>query len=135
VRLGQEVQALPRAGLTGIAYKSTYSYDQLNRMSGASWDNVAALSPPPASAVAFTHGYNKANQRTSQTTTDNSYWAYPAGPASATAYTVNELNQYTQVGAQALGYDGNGNLYAAFRWRRMMPMISEAACGMLVPGP
>lgn len=60
VRLGQEVQALPRAGLTGIAYKSTYSYDQLNRMSGASWDNVAALSPPPASAVAFTHGYNKA---------------------------------------------------------------------------
>lgn len=40
----------------------------------------------------------------------NSYWAYPAGPASATAYTVNELNQYTQVGAQAFGYDANGNL-------------------------
>jgi YD repeat-containing protein len=63
----------------------------------------------PTLSVAFTHSYNKANQRSGQSVSDNSWLNYPA-PASAVSYTANALNQYTAVGAATPTYDGNGNL-------------------------
>ena len=56
-----------------------------------------------------TLAYNKANQRVSQTVTDNSWLNYPAATPS-TVYTANALNQYRTVGAVTPSYDSNGNL-------------------------
>jgi YD repeat-containing protein len=67
-----------------------------------------AWSPAPASA-AIAHAYNGANQRVSQTVTDNSWWLYPAASASTVNYTSNAANQYTAVGAVTPSYNGNGN--------------------------
>ncbi|CAN7656590.1 RHS repeat-associated core domain-containing protein [Bosea sp. LjRoot9] len=66
---------------------------------------------PTASSVAFGYSYNQANQRIGQTTNDASWWLSPAA-ASTTAYTANNLDQYTAVGAATPSYDGNGNLTA-----------------------
>jgi YD repeat-containing protein len=59
--------------------------------------------------VKFTHTYNKANQRDSQTVTDNSWLSYPAATPTVN-YTSNALNQYTAVGAVTPTYNANGNL-------------------------
>jgi RHS repeat-associated protein len=91
-------------------YATSYAYDALNRPTAVMWAPAPAAASPTASAVTFTHAYNKANQRSGQSTTDNSWWLYPAPVASAVSYTVNALNQYTAVGAVAPTYDANGNL-------------------------
>ena len=72
-----------------------------------------AVTAPSASSVTFAHGYNKSNQRISQSVTDNSWFNYPAATPSTTTYVANELNQYTAVGSVTPGYDANGNL---IRW-------------------
>ena len=56
------------------------------------------------------HFSHAANQRISQTTTDNSYWSYPPATAATTVYTSNNLDQYTAIGSVSPAYDGNGNL-------------------------
>jgi hypothetical protein len=42
--------------------------------------------------------YDQTNRRIGATSTDNSWWSYPA-TATAIAYTANSLDQYTAVAA------------------------------------
>ncbi|HEU0217900.1 MAG TPA: RHS repeat-associated core domain-containing protein [Stellaceae bacterium] len=93
---------------TTASYTATTSWDALNRPLAVSWGPATAQTAPAASAVTFTHGYDPTNRRISQTATDKSWWSYPAA-AGSTAYTTNNLDQYTQVGAAHPTYDGNGN--------------------------
>ena len=92
-------------------YAAAYTYDALNRPRAASWDPVpAAASPAAGPLVTFNHSYNKANQRTGEAVTDNTWLGYPAATPANTAYAANTLNQYTAVGAVSPTYDANGNL-------------------------
>lgn len=94
-----------------VAYTTSFTYDAMNRPTGTSWDPVnAAAAPATASSVLFTHGYNRANQRSGQSASDNAWIDYPAAAASTVSYTANSLNQYTAVGVVTPTYDTNGNL-------------------------
>ncbi len=94
-----------------IAYTTNFVYDALNRPTETNWDQVnTAAAPSTTSSVLFTHGYNKANQRTAQDASDNAWINYPAAAASTTTYVPNTLNQYTSVGGVPQAYDTNGNL-------------------------
>jgi hypothetical protein len=56
------------------AYTATTTYDALNRPTGVSWNPAPAATAPTAGpVVAFGHSYNKANQRTAQTVSNNSW--------------------------------------------------------------
>lgn len=102
--------AQPPSG-PSVQYATSISYDSLNRPAGVSFEPAPAVTPPATGAnVTFAHSYNKANQRTGQTVTDNAWWSYPTGPPSTVSYTANALNQYTAVGAVTPTYDNNGNL-------------------------
>ena len=93
-----------------MQYATSYAYDSVNRPISVAWDPAPTAASPTASAVTFAHSYNKTNQRTGYSTTDNSWWHYPAATASTVSYTANALNQYTAVGAVTPSYDANGNL-------------------------
>jgi RHS repeat-associated protein len=86
------------------AVLTTYGYDDVSRLASLSDD----LSGTNADNTA-TFGYNPASQITSFGRSNSSYVHVGYTPAS-NGYTVNGLNQYTAVGAGALGYDSNGNL-------------------------
>jgi RHS repeat-associated protein len=94
---------------SGLPYITTAAYDTVNRPTGISWSPATAAAAPAASSVKFTHTYNRANQRDSQTVTDNSWLTYPAATP-AVNYTSNALNQSSAVGAVTPAYDTNGNL-------------------------
>ena len=102
--------ALPPSPGTPVQYATSYAYDSVNRPISVAWDPAPAAASPTASTVTFSHSYNKTNQRTGYSTTDNSWWFYPAATASTVSYTANALNQYTAVGAVTPSYDANGNL-------------------------
>ena len=92
------------------AYTTSTTYDALNRPTGVSWNPAPAATAPAAGPVVqFGHSYNKANQRTAETVSNNIWLSYP-GATGTTAYTANSLNQYTAVGGVTPTYDGNGNL-------------------------
>ena len=94
-----------------VAYTTSFTYDAMNRPVGTAWDPVnTAAAPGAASSVLFTHSYNKANQRSGQSVSDNSWINYPAAAASTVSYTANNLNQYTAVGGVSATYSTNGNL-------------------------
>jgi RHS repeat-associated protein len=102
--------ALPPSG-SSVQYATNYTYDTLNRITRVSFDPTPAVTPPMSgTAVTFGHTYNRANQRSGQTTTDNSWWSYPVATPSTVSYTPDALNRYTAVGAVTPSYDGNGNL-------------------------
>lgn len=102
--------AIPPGGAT-VAYATSYTYDALNRPTGISFDPVpAATSHAAGPVVTFGHSYNAVNQQVGQTVSDNTWLGYPAATPVTTAYTANNLNQYTAVGAATPTYDGNGNL-------------------------
>ncbi len=106
-----DTSAAVTAPSTTAAYTAGTTYDAMNRPQAVSWSPAAAQTAPAASAVTFAHGYDPTNRRTSQTASDNSWWSYPANPATTTtAYTANNLNQYSQVGSVSPTYDQNGNL-------------------------
>ncbi|MDR6872190.1 hypothetical protein J2Y55_003206 [Bosea sp. BE125] len=103
------VNALPPSGGT-VSFATNLSYDALNRPLAVSWSPAPAPAvAPTASSVAFGYSYNQANQRIGQTANDANWWLSPAA-AGTTAYTANNLDQYTAVGAVTPSYDGNGNL-------------------------
>ena len=102
--------ALPPSPGTPVQYATSYAYDSVNRPISVAWDPAPAAASPAASAAAFSHSYNKTNQRTGYSTTDNSWWFYPAATPSTVSYSANALNQYTAVGAVTPNYDANGNL-------------------------
>ncbi len=93
-----------------MSYATAYNYDRLNRPVNVSWSPAPAFAAAAASSVTFTHAYNGANQRISQTVSDNSWWYYPPASASPVNYASNAANQYTAVGAVTPGYNANGNL-------------------------
>ena len=101
-------------------FATSYAYDALNRLSGATWEPAPAAAAPAAGPlVTFTHAYNKANQRIAQEASDNTWLSYPVG-VRTTDYNqtpANPLNQYTTIGTTGQPtitptYDGNGNLTA-----------------------
>jgi RHS repeat-associated protein len=83
---------------------TTYGYDDVSRLASLS-DDLAGTSAD----VTSTFGYNPASQITSLDRSNDSY-VYAGYTTATNAYAVNGLNQYTGVGAGALGYDSNGNL-------------------------
>jgi RHS repeat-associated protein len=95
---------------TTASYRTTTSWDAINRPLAVSWSPAATQTAPAASAVTFRHGYDATNRRISQTATDKSWWSYPANPTTTTiGYAANNLNQYTTIGAAHPTYDANGN--------------------------
>lgn len=101
--------AVPPSG-TSVQYSTSLGYDAMNRPTAVTWSPAPSAAGPTAGSVTFAHSYNKVNQRTGQTVTDNTWFNYPAASASTVSYTANALNQYTAVGAVTPTYDGNGNL-------------------------
>jgi YD repeat-containing protein len=94
--------AAPPSPSTSVQYAMSYTYDSLNRPTGVTWSPTPVAVPSSTGAtVTFAHTYNKTNQRSGQTTTDNSWWLYPAATPSTVSYTANALNQYTAVGARS----------------------------------
>jgi RHS repeat-associated protein len=92
-----------------VSYATTISYDQLNRPLAVNWSPAPSQTTPTATSAAFGFAYDATNRRVGQTATDSSWWFYPPS-ASTTAYTANNLNQYTAVGSISPTYDGNGDL-------------------------
>jgi RHS repeat-associated protein len=107
---GVSDNSAPIAAPSGTAtYTSTFAYDQLNRPLAVNWNPAPTQAPPAASSASFAFGYDATNRRISQSATDNSWLYYPS-TATNVSYSVNNLNQYTAVGAVTPSYDGNGNL-------------------------
>lgn len=123
--------------------QTTYSYDNVNRLVtmankingganistfGFAYDAVGNRLSKTTTVGQETYGYDNLNQLTSV--------QYPAGSpfantgfnydplgnritvtnGSATTYTANNLNQYTQVNSATLNYDSNGNLTGNAGW-------------------
>jgi cobalt-precorrin-5B (C1)-methyltransferase len=61
------VSAAVPGGTAGINYTSYFYYDTLNRLTGSTWNQVNAVTAPPARSAVLNHFYNKDNQRTYQT--------------------------------------------------------------------
>jgi RHS repeat-associated protein len=101
--------AVPPSG-TSVQYATSLGYDAMNRPTAVTWSPAASAAAPTAGSVTFGHTYNKVNQRTGQTVTDNTWFNYPAATPGTVNYTANALNQYTAVGAVTPTYNGNGNL-------------------------
>jgi RHS repeat-associated protein len=102
--------AIAAAVPPGMDYVTNAAYDVVNRPTGLSWTPAPASAAPPAGSVTFGHSYNKANQRASQTVTDNSWFNYPAATQGTVGYSADALNRYTAVGAVTPTYNANGNL-------------------------
>ncbi|MDR3468688.1 MAG: RHS repeat-associated core domain-containing protein [Xanthobacteraceae bacterium] len=102
--------AIVAPSTVGTIASMAFTYDSLNNLTGSSWSPVVAQAATTATNATFAFAYDGTNRRISQTTTDNGYWYYPAATASTVAYTANNLDQYTAIGAIAPTYDANGNL-------------------------
>ncbi len=83
---------------------TTYDYDGINRLttltqdlSGTNRDEVRGF------------GYSPASQMVSRSLSNPAY-SYSGTPTASTAYLVNGLNQYTQVGGNNPIHDPNGNM-------------------------
>ena len=73
--------AVPPTG-TAVSYVTNSTSDQLNRPTNVTWSPVVNASTPTTSSVTFTHGYNAANQRTSQAANDSPWLHYPSSGGS-----------------------------------------------------
>ncbi|MEG3150223.1 RHS repeat-associated core domain-containing protein [Sphingomonas sp. ZT3P38] len=93
-----------RANTARGAVLSTYGYDAASRLSSLT-DDLSGT----AADVASTFAYNPASQMVTRTRSNDTY-AFAGYVPASNSYAVNDLNQYTAVGAGALGYDSNGNL-------------------------
>jgi len=83
---------------------TSYGYDAVSRPASQSQSFASG-----SANTTTTLGYNPANQITQQTRSNSGY-AFTGYATASTSYAANGLNQYTAVGAGALGYDANGNL-------------------------
>lgn len=114
------IHAISTAGAP-LAFTTSTTYDALNRPTGVSYDPAPSATTTPAAftPVTFSHAYNKVNQRTGQSVSDNAWIDYPAA-ANGLCYTANAVNQYTQIRSVSGGscsgatisptYDSNANL-------------------------
>ena len=84
---------------------SAYAYDPLSRLTGLAHDLDGAGT---GNDVSFGFAFNPASQILTRVVSNN---VYEFAPVSAVrSYTVNGLNQYTQVGGAPHSWDANGNL-------------------------
>lgn len=116
------MQQVLQNGATSVL--ATYSYDNLSRVTGISRPNSTATSMSYSGTaldwsltqdmsgasqdVTFGLSFTPANQVSSRTISNSAY-AYSA-PSLTQAYTVNGLNQYTNVGGASFSHDDRGNL-------------------------
>jgi RHS repeat-associated protein len=85
------------------AVATSYGYQSNTLLSGIT-DTLAGTA-----SVTTTFAYNPANELTTRMRTNDAY-AFAGTPVGTTGYSVNGLNQYTNVGGAGFGYDGRGNL-------------------------
>lgn len=90
----------------GGAAVTGYAYDAASRLSGLAQDFDGA-----ADDLDIGLDYNPAGQIVQRMLSNAAYVWWPA-PALSDAYSVNGLNQYTNIGGRSLAYDANGNLAA-----------------------
>ncbi len=104
-------------------YYLIYSYDSLSRRSSTIFDNgvTTTVSYEPdndisamafqfsGQAVTFDYTYDQAGNRVSFASTDDRFVYNPLANESKT-YTVNNLNQYTEINTTSPAYDLNGNM-------------------------
>ena len=102
---------------------AAYTYDSLSRRSSATFDNgvTTTVSYEPdndisamafqfsGQAVTFDYTYDQAGNRISFTATDDRFVYNPLANETKT-YTVNKLNQYTEINTTSPAYDLNGNM-------------------------
>jgi len=86
----QMTQQIPGTKKANQVFQNMYGYDSLDRLTGVSQSRTG---------ISQNYSYDAVGNRTSKI--ENS---------SATSYAANNLNQYIQVGSQALSYDARGNL-------------------------
>jgi RHS repeat-associated protein len=112
--VGDNSAAIAAVGSLGGPYTTGYVYDQLNRPTNLTWSPAATAAAPSGVNASFGHGYNGANQRITQSATDNSWWYYPAGLTSDVAFTYGYDAENRLVSASGAGntasyaYDGRG---------------------------
>ncbi len=90
----------------GTVQDSTFSYDTTYRLSGISIANGSS-----AADVSWGFTRNAASQILTESQ-DNDSYSWDGHVDANRNYTVNGLNQYTDVGSDAFCYDANGNLTA-----------------------
>ncbi|WP_228244145.1 RHS repeat domain-containing protein [Porphyrobacter sp. GA68] len=94
-----------RTSLTrGNGTETSYSYDPVSRLASLT-HNLAGS----AHDVSLQFGYNPAGQIASQNLSNTAY-AFADHVNTDRPYSANGLNQYTQAGSVAFGYDPRGNL-------------------------
>jgi RHS repeat-associated protein len=94
-----------RTGMTRInGASSSYGYDAISRLSTLAHDFAGT-----AHDTTTTMNYNPANQLSGLTLSNTAY-SWNGHVNVNRSYAANGLNQYTNAGALALGYDGRGNL-------------------------
>jgi len=82
-----------------------YAYHATRQVTGVQYDATTPDTPPTAPARTVAYAFDATGNRT--LVTDN---------AIPTAYTANNLNQYTAIGADAPTHDTNGNLSSTGGW-------------------
>nr|WP_321402501.1 RHS repeat-associated core domain-containing protein [uncultured Desulfobacter sp.] len=114
------LEDIVEAGTTTLA---AYTYDSLSRRSSTTFDNgvTITVSYEPDNdisamafqfsdqAVAFDYTYDQAGNRISFASTDDRFVYNPLANETKT-YTVNNLNQYTEINTTSPAYDLNGNM-------------------------
>jgi len=93
-----------RSSITrGNGATTSYAYDPVSRLQSLSHEMVGSYGDQT-----WTYGYNPASQVTTRQSANLLYDA--RGGQSTRAYSINGLNQYTEVGGAAVRYDLRGNL-------------------------
>jgi len=94
--------------------ETVYTYNYANRVTSIMLRETAT----PSNVIqSFQYGYDKVgNSDTLALSRAGRLWVQYADDADLTTYTANNLNQYTQVGAASLGYNGNGALSSYNGW-------------------
>lgn len=93
-----------RSGIGRASSSTTYGYDGVGRLTGVNQNFAGG-----AGNLVTGLGYNPAGQITNRMLNNDDY-VFAGGPSLNNNYSVNGLNQYTQVGVNSYSYDANGNL-------------------------
>ena len=146
------LEEIVEAGTTTLA---AYTYDSLSRRSSTTFNNgvTTTISYEPDNdisamaflfsdqAVTFDYTYDQAGKRVTFAATDNRFVYNPLASETKT-YTVNNLNQYTDINTITPAYDLNGNMVskgpAAFDYdseNRLIEAITGGATSSYTSGP
>jgi YD repeat-containing protein len=120
-----ELNRMKEIKQSGTTLLAKYDWDALSRRSKLTFGNTTTATygyaanddlasivhklKQSTAAFTFNYSYNKVGQRTQTSVTDDRFLFRPAANDNL-AYSANNLNQYTLVGAASLSYSTNGNL-------------------------